>query len=136
MKNLRDIDVHGKVVLARVDFNVPIVEGVITDVNRIKQAIPTLEYLLDNGAKVVLLSHLGKVKTIDDKKSKSLRIVAEKLAEISDFSVKFVDETRGEKVENMIAEADFGEIVMLENTRFEDLCDSAESKNDPQLGKY
>ena len=135
-KTLKDLDVKGKKVLVRVDFNVPIKDGVITDDNRIKAALPTLNYILDNGGKVIAFSHLGRVKTEEDKAKTTLAPVAKRLAEALGKPVKFVPETRGAELEAAIAELKDGEILMFENTRFEDLDGKKESKNDPELGKY
>ncbi len=135
-KRMNDVNVTGKTVLVRVDFNVPIEDGVITDDNRIRQALPTLENLLERRAKVVCFSHLGRVKTEDDKSGKSLDIVAKKLAEHLGKKVKFVPETRGKTLETAIAALKAGEIMMFENTRFEDIEGKKESKNDENLGRY
>ncbi len=135
-RTVKDLNVNGKKVLVRVDFNVPIKNGVITDDNRIKAAVPTLSYLLENGAKVIAFSHLGKVKTEEDRASKTLAPVAVRLSEVLGKEVKFVPETRGVELEKAISELNDGEILMFENTRFEDLDGKKESKNDPELGKY
>ena len=135
-KTLKDLDVKGKKVLVRVDFNVPIKDGVITDDNRIIAALPTLKYILENGGKVIAFSHLGKVKAEEDKVSKTLAPVAKRLEEVLGKPVKFIPETRGAKLEAAINELKDGEILMFENTRFEDLDGKKESKNDPELGKY
>lgn len=133
---VRDIDLKGKKVLIRVDFNVPIKEGVITDDNRIIQALPTINYVLDNGGKAVLFSHLGRIKTEEDKVKNSLKVVSERLSELLNKPVLFINETRGEKLESAINDLKDGEALMFENTRFEDLDGKKESKNDPELGKY
>ncbi len=135
-KTIRDIDVKGKIVLCRVDFNVPMEEGKITDDNRIRQAVATIKHLLEKEGKVVLFSHLGRIKEKADMKGKSLAPVAERLAELLDQPVKFVAETRGEELEAAIASLSPGAILMVENTRFEDLDGKKESKNDPELGRY
>ena len=135
-KTLNDVDVKGKKVLVRVDFNVPIKEGVITDDNRIKAAIPTLKYVLDNGGKVIAFSHLGRVKEEADKAKSSLAPVTKRLEEVLGKPVKFVPVTRGAELEKAVAELKDGEILMFENTRFEDVDGKKESKNDPELGKY
>ena len=135
-KTLNDVDVKWKKVLVRVDFNVPIKEGVITDDNRIKAAIPTLKYVLDNGGKVIAFSHLGRVKEEADKAKSSLAPVAKRLEEVLGKPVKFVPVTRGAELEKAVAELKDGEILMFENTRFEDVDGKKESKNDPELGKY
>ena len=135
-KTIRDVDLKNKVVLMRVDFNVPMKDGKITDVNRIVQALPTIKYALDQEAKVVLLSHLGRVKEESDKAKNSLAPVAVKLEELLGQKVVFVPETRGEKVEEAVKNMQPKDVVMLENTRFEDLDGKKESKNNPELGQY
>lgn len=135
-KIVTDLQVEGKKVLVRVDFNVPLKDGVITDDNRIVQALPTIKYLIDHNAKVILFSHLGKVKSEEDKAKLSLRPVAERLSELLEKPVTFVPETRGEKLEAAINALNEGDVLLFENTRFEDLDGKKESKNDPELGKY
>ena len=135
-KIVTDLDVKGKKVLMRVDFNVPMKDGKITDENRIVAALPTIKYVLENGGRVIAFSHLGKVKTEEDLAKKSLKVVAERLAEHLGQIVKFVPATRGAELEAAVAELKDGEIMMFENTRFEDLDGKKESKNDPELGKY
>ena len=135
-KTLEDLHVHGKKVLVRVDFNVPIKDGQITDDNRIVQALPTIQYLLDEHAKVILFSHLGRIKTEEDLAKNSLRVVADRLHELLNKPVKFIPQTRGEALELAINAMQDGDIVMVENTRFEDLDGKKESKNDPELGAY
>lgn len=135
-KTIRDVELKNKVVLMRVDFNVPMEKGVITDDNRIVQALPTIKYALENDAKLVLFSHLGRIKEESDKAKNTLAPVAERLAKLLGKEVKFIPETRGEALENAIKEMKVQDIVMFENTRFEDLEGKKESKNDPELGKY
>lgn len=135
-KIITDLNLENKKVLMRLDFNVPMKEGKITDENRIVAALPTIKYALDKGAKIIVFSHLGKVKTEEDKKSKSLKAVSIRLSELLNKEVKFIPETRGEILEKAISDLKCGEILMFENTRFEDLDAKKESKNDPELGKY
>src|SRR5690554_577212 len=135
-KTVRDLKLKGKKVLVRVDFNVPIQNGNITDDNRIVQAIPTLKYILDQGGRAIVFSHLGRVKTEEDKASKSLKVVSERLEELLGKEVKFVPVTRGSELEVAISNLKDGEILMFENTRFEDLDGNKESKNNPELGAY
>ena len=135
-KIVTDLQVAGKKVLVRVDFNVPMKDGVITNDNRIVEALPTIKYILENGGKVIAFSHLGKIKEQADKAKKSLATAAKRLEELLGKSVKFVPETRGAAVEAAVAELKDGEIMMFENTRFEDLDGKKECKNDPELGKY
>ena len=134
--NIRDIELNGKKVLMRVDFNVPMKNGVITDTNRIVQALPTINYALENNAKVILFSHLGRVKEEKDLAKNDLAPVAVKLAELLGKPVKFVNATRGAELEDAINNMNCGEVVMFQNTRYEDLDGKKESKNDPALGAY
>ncbi|HHU18899.1 MAG TPA: phosphoglycerate kinase [Bacilli bacterium] len=135
-KIVTDLDVAGKKVLVRADFNVPMKDGEITNDDRIVQALPTIKHLIEEGAKVILFSHLGRVKVEEDKAGKSLQPVADRLAKLLAKDVQFVPETRGEKLENAIDALENGQVLMFENTRFEDIDGSKESKNDPELGKY
>ncbi len=135
-KTIKDIKIENKIALIRVDFNVPIENGKIADENRIKQALPTIKYALKKKAKVVLFSHLGRIKKIADKKGKSLKPVAKRLSQLIDQNVIFINQTRGEELETAIKNLQAGEILMFENTRFEDINERAESKNNQQLGEY
>ena len=129
---VKDLDVKGKHVIVRVDFNVPHKGNVITDDNRVRAALPTINYLTENGAKVLLLSHLGKVKTEEDKATNDMSIVAECLAKLQNAPVTFVNATRGAELENAVKAQEDGTIILMQNTRYE----KGESKNDPELGKY
>ncbi|MDQ6110442.1 phosphoglycerate kinase [Enterococcus gallinarum] len=133
---VQDIDLKDKKVLVRVDFNVPLKDGVIGDDTRIKAALPTINYVIENGGKAILFSHLGRVKEEADKEGKSLAPVAKRLGELLGKEVTFVPETRGEKLEAAINNMKDGDVVVFENTRFEDVDGKKESKNDPELGKY
>ena len=135
-KTIKDVELKNKVVLIRVDFNVPMKNGVITDTNRIVQALPTINYALENNAKVILFSHLGRVKEEKDLAKNDLAPVAVKLAELLGKPVKFVNATRGAELEDAINNMNCGEVVMFQNTRYEDLDGKKESKNDPALGAY
>jgi len=135
-KTVKDIELNGKKVLVRVDFNVPMKDGEITNDNRIVAALPTIKYILESGGRAVLFSHLGKIKSEEDKVSKSLRPAAKRLETLLGKEVKFVPETRGAQLESAISELKNGEVLMFENTRFEDIVGKKESKNDPELGKY
>ncbi|EPP4151694.1 phosphoglycerate kinase [Listeria monocytogenes] len=135
-KVVTDLDLKDKKVLVRVDFNVPMKDGKITNDNRIVAALPTIEYILEQNGKAILFSHLGKVKTEEDKEGKSLRPVAVRLSELLEKEVKFVPTTRGPELEKAIDELKDGEVLLFENTRFEDIDGKKESKNDPELGKY
>ena len=129
---VKDLDVKGKHVIVRVDFNVPHKGDVITDDNRVRAALPTINYLTENGAKVLLLSHMGKVKTEEDKAKNNMEIVAKRLAEVQSAPVTFVNATRGEELEAAVKAQEDGTIVLMQNTRYE----KGESKNDPELGAY
>ncbi|MGO3521508.1 phosphoglycerate kinase [Leuconostoc mesenteroides] len=135
-----DLELSGKKVLMRVDFNVPIKAGVIGNDNRIVAALPTIKYVLENNGRAILFSHLGRIKSEDDKKELSLAPVAARLGELLGKDVKFVPQTRGEELESAINALQHGEVLMVENTRFEDVVDGEvvknESKNNPELGKY
>lgn len=129
---VKDLDVKGKHVIVRVDFNVPHKDGKITDDNRIRAALPTINYLTEHGAKVLLLSHLGKIKTEEDKAKNDMSIVAVRLAELQSAPVQFVNATRGAELEEAVKAQKDGSIVLMQNTRYE----KGETKNDPELGKY
>lgn len=135
-KIVTDLDLKNKKVLVRLDFNVPMKNGKITNDNRIVAALPTIKYILENGGKVIAFSHLGKVKTKEDLISKSIRPAAKRLAELLEKEVKFIPTTNGPELETAIDELKSGEILMFENTRFEDLDGKKESSNNPELGKY
>lgn len=135
-KIVSDLDLKGKTVLVRADFNVPLKDGEITNDNRIVQALPTIQYIIEQGGKIVLFSHLGKVKEESDKAKLTLLPVAEDLSKKLDKEVVFVLETRGEKLEAAIKDLKEGDVLLVENTRYEDLDGKKESKNDPELGKY
>ncbi|HOW38291.1 MAG TPA: phosphoglycerate kinase [Candidatus Izemoplasmatales bacterium] len=131
-----DIELRGKRVLCRVDFNVPIKNGVITDDNRIVQALPTLRYIIGEKGKAILFSHLGRVETAEDKAKSSLAPIAVRLSELLGQPVRFIPFTRGKELEDAIAAMKNGEVLMFENTRFEDIEGKKESKNNPELGAY
>lgn len=129
-KMVTDLNVEGKKVIVRVDFNVPIKDGKISDDTRITAALPTINYLLDHGASVILMSHLGRPKTKEDLQF-SLKPVAEHLATLINAPVKFASDCRGEIAQAASAELKPGEILVLENTRFY----PEESKNDVEMSK-
>ena len=130
-KTVRDADVDGKRVLMRVDFNVPLKDGVVTDDTRVRAAIPTIQYLKEHNAKVILMSHLGRPDGTGFQPELSLRPAAEKLAELTGYEVKFVEDTYGEKAAEAVAALEPGDILVLENVRF----DKREKKNDPEIAK-
>ncbi|QIO84879.1 phosphoglycerate kinase [Pediococcus acidilactici] len=131
-----DLDVKGKKVLMRVDFNVPVKNSVIGDDNRIVAALPTIKYIIENGGKAILFSHLGRIKKEEDKKELTLRPVAQRLSDLLGKPVTFVPVTRGAQLEDAVNGLNDGDVLLFENTRFEDLDGKKESGNDPELGKY
>ena len=136
MKTIRDFDLDGKKVIIRVDFNVPIKEGKITDDNRIRESLATINYAISNNAKVILLSHLGRVKEEADLAKNNLLPVSVRLSELLGKDVKFINVTRGIELENAVNEMNNGDVILIQNTRYEDLDGKKESGNDPELGKY
>ena len=134
---VKDVELKGKKVLVRVDFNVPVKDGVITNDNRITAALPTIKYILEQGGRAILFSHLGRVKEEADKEGKSLAPVAADLAAKLGQEVAFLPGvTRGAELEAAINALEDGQVLLVENTRFEDVDGKKESKNDPELGKY
>lgn len=134
---VKDVELKGKKVLVRVDFNVPVKDGVITNDNRITAALPTIKYILEQGGRAILFSHLGRVKEEADKEGKSLAPVAADLAAKLGQDVAFLPGvTRGAELEAAINALEDGQVLLVENTRFEDVDGKKESKNDPELGKY
>ncbi|MDU8971910.1 MAG: phosphoglycerate kinase [Streptococcus sp.] len=134
---VKDVDLKGKKVLVRVDFNVPVKDGVITNDNRITAALPTIKYILEQGGRAILFSHLGRVKEEADKEGKSLAPVAADLAAKLGQEVKFIPGvTRGAELETAVNALEDGQVLLVENTRFEDVDGKKESKNDSELGKY
>ena len=136
MKKITDYNLENKKVIIRCDFNVPIQNGKIMDDTRIKESLKTIKYAREKGAKIILLSHMGRVKEEKDKEKYTLKPVAESLSKKLRKKVIFVDQTRGEKVENAINKMKPKDVILLENTRFEDLNGELESNNDEALGKY
>ena len=130
-KTVRDIDVAGKRVIMRVDFNVPVKDGVVGDITRIQKAIPTIKYLKEHGAGIVLMSHLGRPQGTGYEEALSLAPVAKKLQELSGYEVRFVADTYGEEAEAAVKAVKPGDILLLENARFL----KAEKKNDPEVAK-
>ncbi len=129
-KSVEDIDVSGKRVLCRCDFNVPTKDGKITSDKRIVAALPTIEYLIKHGARVILCSHMGKPKNGPDP-AFSLQVVADRLSELLGQPVKMASDVVGESAQSLAASLKDGEVMLLENTRFE----KGETKNDPELSK-
>lgn len=136
MKTVRDFDLKDKKVLIRCDFNVPIVNGKISDNTRIVKSLDTIKYCLEQDAKVILFSHLGRIKEKIDLEKNNLKPVAKELGKLLDKKIIFIDETRGEKLEKAVANLKSGEVLLVQNTRYEDLDGKKESSNDGELGKY
>ena len=135
-KTIKDYDLGGKKVIIRCDFNVPIENGIIKDESRLKASLKTIRYARKNNAKVILLSHLGRIKTEEDKEKYTLKPVADRLSTLLRKKVKFINQTRGEELENAIDHMKDKDVILIENTRFEDLDGKKESHNDKELGEY
>ena len=136
MKTIKDINIDNKKVIIRVDFNVPIKEGKIVDDTRIVGALKTINYCLEKNCKVILLSHLGRVKEEADLAKNDLSPVAKRLAELLEQDVLFCEKTRGEELEEIVASMIGKDVLLVQNTRYEDLDGKKESKNAPELGAY
>ena len=136
IKTVEDFDLKDKKVIVRVDFNVPIKDGIITDDNRIKESLKTINYIRDHEGKVILLSHLGRIKTEEDKVKNTLLPVSVRLGELLNTKVTFIKETRGVELENAINNMQNKDVLLMENTRYEDLDGKKESGNDEELGRY
>lgn len=134
--SIKNIDLENKKVIVRCDFNVPIKDGIIKDDNRIVEALPTINLLKEKNAKIILMSHLGRVDCEEDKITKTLKPVAIRLTELLNQNVIFIEETRGTKLEEAINSLRSGDVLLMENTRFEDINGKKESKNDKELGQY
>ena len=135
-KTIRDYDLNGKRVIIRCDFNVPITDGKIDDDNRIRMSSETINYAIDNNAKVILLSHLGKIKEKSDKEKNSLEIVGVRLSELLNRKVIFSHDTRSEKLTKLVNNLKEKDVLLIENTRYEDLDGKKESSCDMGLAKY
>ena len=135
-KTIDQLSLGGKRVIIRVDFNVPMKGKKITSNARIIAALPTIKKAVEDRAKVILLSHLGRVKEEADLEKKSLKAVSEELSRLLKEPIKFIPTPTGKEVKMAVKQLKVGEILMLENTRWEDLKNKAESKNDPALGKF
>ena len=133
MKTIKDYDLNGKRVIIRCDFNVPMKDNIITDDTRILSSLKTINYAIDNNAKIILLSHLGKVKCKEDKKNNSLYSVYLKLKELLKTNVYFCEETHGDKLTNMVNNLKVREVLLVQNTRYEDIDSKKESSCDLEL---
>ncbi len=130
MKTIKDIDLNNKKVIIRFDYNVPIQDGVIQDDTRIIKSLKTLNYVLERASKVIILSHLGRIKSEEDKKNNSLKVVCDYLSKLINKDIAFCDYVDEENIINN------NDIIMMENTRFFDLDNKKESNNDESLSKY
>lgn len=135
-KTIKDVNIDNKTLIIRCDFNVPIKDGKILDDNRIVMSLKTINYALDHNCKIVLLSHLGRIKSEDDKKNNSLYIVSKRLEELLNKKVEFIDETRGDVLTNSVKNMKEKDIILVQNTRYEDYPDKLESGCDDKLGRY
>ena len=135
-QTIKDFNLNNKKVIIRVDFNVPIKNGVITDDTRIKASLKTIKYALDNNAKIILLSHLGKVKEESDLEKNNLYPVSVRLGELLNKKILFSEKTRGVELENLVATLEPQDILLIQNTRYEDLDGKKESSQDEELSKY
>lgn len=136
MKTLKQMNIKNKKVLIRCDFNVPLKDGKIVDNTRIVKALPTIKYCLDQNAKVILFSHLGRIKEESDLEKNNLKPVAKELEKLLEHKVTFIEKTRGEELEDAINNMKEQDVILVQNTRYEDLDGKKESKNDPELGAY
>ncbi|MDD3241265.1 MAG: phosphoglycerate kinase [Bacilli bacterium] len=135
-KTIRNLEISGKKVIIRCDFNVPIKDGKIIDDNRIKMSLETIKYAVDKGAKVILMSHLGRVKEEKDLKKNDLSLVGKRLANLLNKKITFVSKTRGTELEQAINKMINGDVLLVQNTRYEDLFMEKESSNDQELSSY
>ena len=136
MKTIKDIDLKNKKVVIRVDYNVPMENGIIKDSSKIKKSLRSINYLLENNCRVVILSHFGRIESEEDKAKNSLKIVAKELANLLGKNVKFLDNCYGDKVKSIVDNCGLGEVILLENTRFMDIYEKKESGNDLALAEY
>ena len=135
-KSITDLNLTGKRVIIRCDFNVPMKNGEITDDTRIVESLDTIRYAVSERAKVILMSHLGRIKEESDKSKNTLAPVAEKLSELLHRPVLFINKTRSDTLIKTVQEMNEGDILLVENTRFEDLDGKKESGNDDELATY
>ncbi len=135
-KTIKDYQYEGKRVIIRCDLNVPIKDGKITDDTRIKESLESINYLIDHQARIIILSHLGKIKTEEDKLTNSLYPVYEKLKSYLNTNVYFSNQTRGDNLEGLVKKLQNGEVLLVENTRYEDYPDKLESSCDEELSSY
>lgn len=133
MEYIENINLENKKVILRLDLNVTIKDGVIVDDTKIKKSIPTIKYILNKNCNVLMMSHLGKIKTEEDKAKNSLKIVSDRLSELLEMKVNFIPETRSDQLSESLNN---NRLTLMENTRYEDLPNKLESKCDEELSKY
>ena len=136
MRTILDLYLKNRTVILRCDRNVSIKDGKIIDDTKIKESIKTIKYILDQGGRVVIMSHLGKIKTEEDKKKNDMRIVYERLNKLLPDKISFIDETSGPKLKKAVKKLEFGKGLLIQNTRYEDLPKNRESGCDKKLSKF
>ncbi|MGM9878813.1 MAG: phosphoglycerate kinase [Bacilli bacterium] len=136
MKTILDLNLKNKTVILRCDLNVSIKDGKIIDDTKIKSSLKTINYILEKGGKVVILSHLGKIKTEEDKKKNDMKIVYRRLNELIPNKIEFINETSGKTLKKAVKKLDYGKGILIQNTRYEDLNKNKESSCDKRLSKY
>lgn len=136
MKTIENIDIEGKTVILRCDFNVSIINGKIIDDTKIKKSLKTINYILDHQAKLLIMSHLGKVTNEEDKKKNDMRIVYKRLNELLPNKVTFVNETSSKKIKKDLKKLEYGRAILIQNTRYEDLPKMKESNCNDKLSKF
>ena len=136
MKTLKDINIENKKVIIRCDFNVPLKNGKIIDDTRIKESLKTINYCLEKNCKIVLMSHLGRIKEEIDLEKNNLEPIAKRLSLLLGHKITFINKTRGKELENAVNKMKEKDIILVQNTRYEDLEGKKESTNDVELGKY
>lgn len=136
MKTIKDINIKNKTVILRCDLNVTIKDGQIVDNTKIKASLKTIEYILNEGAKLVIMSHLGKVKTEEDKIKNDMKIVYRELNDLLPDKVSFIDSTNYKSIKKELKKTEYGKALLIQNTRYEDLKGNKESNCDKKLSKH
>ena len=136
MRTIENVNLKYRTVILRCDLNVSIKDGKIIDDTKIKSSLKTINYILDQKAKLVIMSHLGKIKTEEDKKKNDMRIVYKRLKELLPNQVKFINETSGRRLKKAVRDLKYGEALLIQNTRYEDLKKNKESSCNRRLSKY
>lgn len=136
MKKVTDFNLRGKTVILRCDLNVSIKDGKIIDDNKIKASLKTINYILEHNAKLVIMSHLGRVKTESDKQKYNMRIVYDRLTEYLHNKISFIDETKPARLIKPVKNIEKGHALLIQNTRYEDLKGNKESSCNKRLSKH